>query len=59
MQMPRFMFGASIPSGVVTALADVDGWLYRLIQLAIREAVAFAHARRGARREGRARRGAA
>jgi regulator of protease activity HflC (stomatin/prohibitin superfamily) len=28
------------PERVVTALADVDGWLYRLIQLAIREAVA-------------------
>jgi regulator of protease activity HflC (stomatin/prohibitin superfamily) len=28
------------PERVVSALADVDGWLYRLIQLAIREAVA-------------------
>jgi regulator of protease activity HflC (stomatin/prohibitin superfamily) len=27
------------PERVVSALADVDGWLYRLIQLAIREAV--------------------
>jgi regulator of protease activity HflC (stomatin/prohibitin superfamily) len=27
------------PERVVAALADVDGWLYRLIQLAIREAV--------------------
>jgi regulator of protease activity HflC (stomatin/prohibitin superfamily) len=28
------------PERVVAALADMDGWLYRLIQLAIREAVA-------------------
>jgi regulator of protease activity HflC (stomatin/prohibitin superfamily) len=28
------------PERVVSALADMDGWLYRLIQLAIREAVA-------------------
>jgi regulator of protease activity HflC (stomatin/prohibitin superfamily) len=28
------------PERAVVALADVDGWLYRLIQLAIREAVA-------------------
>jgi regulator of protease activity HflC (stomatin/prohibitin superfamily) len=28
------------PERVVVALADMDGWLYRLIQLAIREAVA-------------------
>jgi regulator of protease activity HflC (stomatin/prohibitin superfamily) len=28
------------PERAVTALADVDGWLYRLVQFAIREAVA-------------------
>jgi regulator of protease activity HflC (stomatin/prohibitin superfamily) len=28
------------PERVVSALADVDGWLYRLVQFAIREAVA-------------------
>jgi hypothetical protein len=30
---------------VVTAVPDVDAWLYRLVQFAIREAGGVAHAR--------------
>ena len=46
------------PERASRTVPDVDAWLYRLVQFAIREAVAGAHARRGAVGQGGARCGA-